>query len=369
MSSLKDYFLELDSIPEITNEQKKTLLSLFVDPNIRNKIFNIVMSDWKINDFFMENIWLWEEKLSEIDSFFNQNNFIDIKTFFKDLKSILEKNYELFNFYIYEFDNNRNILKDITTRKEIKSDTYNLDVNQSKFIVDIKNWIFNFWYITIQNETWIYFINCELKPQFINNWDENIKNEVLQIKKLFNKYWIKTKINQVCSFIQAKYLDSLTQTLKVDYLSQISKDSKYSVIYLDIDDFKNINDTYLHSQWDIYLQEFSKILKDSVRVDDKVIRYWWDEFVILVDTQDLAVLESIINRIKINIITWRTYLKHPQTNTDILVKFSWSIWYSIYEKWSNINELVDQADNEMYRVKKKSKQEKKIENNQTALRH
>ncbi|WML48374.1 GGDEF domain-containing protein [Neobacillus sp. PS3-34] len=61
-----------------------------------------------------------------------------------------------------------------------------------------------------------------------------------------------------------------------------SNDEKFSltILYLDLDDFKPVNDTYGHAAGDILLQEVAKKLKNNVRGKDFVARLGGDEFVI-----------------------------------------------------------------------------------------
>jgi diguanylate cyclase (GGDEF)-like protein/PAS domain S-box-containing protein len=88
---------------------------------------------------------------------------------------------------------------------------------------------------------------------------------------------------------QANY-DSLTDLpnrfLTLDRLSQIIKEAqrnktKAAVIFLDLDDFKKINDSISHEVGDKLLIEAAKRLKNSVRIDDTVSRLGGDEFIIL----------------------------------------------------------------------------------------
>jgi diguanylate cyclase (GGDEF)-like protein/PAS domain S-box-containing protein len=88
---------------------------------------------------------------------------------------------------------------------------------------------------------------------------------------------------------QANY-DSLTdlpnRILTLDRLSQIIKEAqrnkcKAAVIFLDLDDFKKINDSISHEVGDKLLVEAAKRLKNTVRMDDTVSRLGGDEFIIL----------------------------------------------------------------------------------------
>lgn len=90
--------------------------------------------------------------------------------------------------------------------------------------------------------------------------------------------------------------DKLTGIYNRDYLDiSIDEEMKYaneykiavSLIYLDIDNFKNINDTYGHSSGDIVLKEFAKAIKEVVRNRDVFARWGGDEFAILMPGTDI----------------------------------------------------------------------------------
>ncbi|MEW6087846.1 MAG: diguanylate cyclase [bacterium] len=84
--------------------------------------------------------------------------------------------------------------------------------------------------------------------------------------------------------------DSLTGLYNYGYLTErLSSELKrarryilpFSIIMMDIDYFKSINDTYGHEFGDKILKELSQFLKNSVRSNDVVVRYGGEEFVVL----------------------------------------------------------------------------------------
>jgi diguanylate cyclase (GGDEF)-like protein/PAS domain S-box-containing protein len=107
---------------------------------------------------------------------------------------------------------------------------------------------------------------------------------------------------------QANY-DSLTDLpnrfLTLDRLSQIIKEAqrnrhKAAVIFLDLDDFKKINDSISHEVGDKLLVEAAKRLKHTVRIDDTVSRLGGDEFIILLghlkdENEVQPVAEKLLN--------------------------------------------------------------------------
>lgn len=72
-----------------------------------------------------------------------------------------------------------------------------------------------------------------------------------------------------------------------------------ALIFLDMDNFKHVNDTLGHVKGDLLLQQLAARLLDCVREQDTVARYGGDEFIVLIpDTNDTDVVINIIGRIR-----------------------------------------------------------------------
>ena len=74
-----------------------------------------------------------------------------------------------------------------------------------------------------------------------------------------------------------------------------------SLIYLDIDNFKNINDTYGHSSGDIVLKEFARAIKEVVRNRDVFARWGGDEFAILMPGTDIEGAKIAAEKVRVAI--------------------------------------------------------------------
>jgi len=154
-------------------------------------------------------------------------------------------------------------------------------------------------------------------------------------------------------------LDSLTSLLNRrgidDFFDDLLKkhknhDTKFAILYLDLDNFKIINDTFGHHIGDLALIEVSKRLQTIVRENDAVGRIGGDEFVLLIDDiceseKVLLMAQRIIKEFEHLIIIE----KHQ-------IKISFSIGISIYPfNGSNQKMLFKTADIAMYQAKAEGK--------------
>lgn len=120
-----------------------------------------------------------------------------------------------------------------------------------------------------------------------------------------------------------------------------------SLIIFDIDDFKNINDSYGHQAGDEVLIEISKIVLGNVREHDFVVRWGGEEFLILLPetTSDGAIIVAEKIRKVIESISF--------TNKDIKVTSSFGI--SLMKKDDTEKELISRADKALYQAKESGK--------------
>lgn len=87
-------------------------------------------------------------------------------------------------------------------------------------------------------------------------------------------------------------------TLRREHSRQVRGAGSFGIILLDIDHFKNVNDTYGHQCGDAVLQEVARIMTASVRAYDTVGRYGGEEFLIVVPSTDAASVFGLSERIR-----------------------------------------------------------------------
>lgn len=152
------------------------------------------------------------------------------------------------------------------------------------------------------------------------------------------------------------YYDSLTalpnRVLLADRLHQSMARVKrraqlLAVLYLDLDGFKDINDTYGHDAGDKLLISFSDHMKQTLREGDTLARIGGDEFVlILTDFANVAESEPIISRLL-------SAAAQPIYLDDLVLQVSASLGVTFYpqSEETDADLLIRQADQAMYQAK------------------
>ena len=156
------------------------------------------------------------------------------------------------------------------------------------------------------------------------------------------------------------HYDALTglpnRILKEDRLNQailrVQRNGGYiAVVYIDLDKFKEVNDTYGHEVGDKVLIEVATRMKRALRGGDTLSRLGGDEFVaIIADMDDTSVALPVLKRL----------LKgacDPIELGEITIEISASIGVVFYPQKSEVNgdELISQADEAMYIAKQSGK--------------
>ena len=153
-----------------------------------------------------------------------------------------------------------------------------------------------------------------------------------------------------------QYLDSLTKCYNRHYLPHIEDfelaGEEFYVSFLDIDHFKNINDTYGHKTGDIVLQEFAKVLKSSLKgKKDFVLRWGGEEFVLFFKVKDKNIFteEKLLERLEFIRETIEDLEIIGENGDYIKITSSFGVCSNTD---ISINERISLADISLYEAKK-----------------
>ncbi|WP_400245662.1 diguanylate cyclase [Niallia sp. JL1B1071] len=155
---------------------------------------------------------------------------------------------------------------------------------------------------------------------------------------------------------ELSYLDTLTQLPNrrslLEELDQVIKVSEqmnksFGIMFVDLDGFKQINDSYGHAKGDFLLKQVSEYLKLCIREEDVVGRFGGDEFIIIlpnaVQTDCIVIAQKIIDNM-------------PLFISDFQDQVTLSIGISLYPQNGNdLDTIMLLADKAMYKAKKHGK--------------
>ena len=151
-----------------------------------------------------------------------------------------------------------------------------------------------------------------------------------------------------------------------ELISRAKKDNTktFSVLFLDLDNFKKYNDNFSHDIGDFVLKSIAALLQNNVRAMDLTARYGGDEFVIVINhsemTAAVATAERIMRKIKevggyakeISEVLGRPVTIEPQDKIACSIGV---VHYVPELKVANAEDLMAMADDMMYQAKKSGK--------------
>ncbi len=138
---------------------------------------------------------------------------------------------------------------------------------------------------------------------------------------------------------------------KLEKFILLSKRNKQalSLLFIDIDDFKNVNDTFGHEVGDSVLKEVANILKLNIRETDICARWGGEEFVIAFigsSAQEILSLSNAINKAMQQSSLLKSLLEKPLTISGGLTDM---------QKSDTIDSIISRADKAMYQAKEAGK--------------
>jgi diguanylate cyclase (GGDEF)-like protein len=186
----------------------------------------------------------------------------------------------------------------------------------------------------------------------------NIKSFFYHTKHYVVSFTDITELQEYTYELQYKAThDGLTKLINRQKLNdeldkEILREARYkhslSILMFDIDDFKNINDTYGHDIGDIVLIDISKILKDATRITDMTCRWGGEEFMVLLPetpmNDALFVAQTIIKNVK------------EYTNKDVYIPITISCGAAAFKVGQDNKEsFIKNVDIALYQAKKNGK--------------
>ena len=168
------------------------------------------------------------------------------------------------------------------------------------------------------------------------HYQTQLKNTLIELEKI-------SRIDGLTQIYNRRHWQ---ESLEQEYSKSRRHDKKLSLIMLDLDYFKLLNDNYGHQCGDMVLIEVSTLISSLLRVEDIFGRYGGEEFAIILPETELSGAIDLAQRI-CNIIATTELIYNEQA---INVTVSLGVAQLSTEE-SNYEELITQSDNALYQAK------------------
>jgi diguanylate cyclase (GGDEF)-like protein len=186
----------------------------------------------------------------------------------------------------------------------------------------------------------------------------SLQNEILKKKNA-----LITKQSKKLELLATR--DSLTElSNRRDFLEKAEQEKtrfkrtnrRFTLIMLDIDHFKNVNDTYGHECGDKVLVGVARILEKTLRAQDILARWGGEEFICLLPETKVDGAKHVAEKIRTTVETLR------QDCNDISISVTVTLGICEYKGLSSIKECIRRADAALYKGKKQGRNQVVISN-------
>jgi len=147
---------------------------------------------------------------------------------------------------------------------------------------------------------------------------------------------------------------STMELLEKEIIRSQRYQKQFSVVMIDIDDFKSKNDKYGHQAGNDALAAFAKVIKKSLRGIDRVGRYGGEEFIVILPETDAQYALSAVERIRKNLEQTKITSAHLENGKELTLRFSAGV-AAFPHNGKDLRELIWVVDKALLQAKREGK--------------
>jgi len=183
--------------------------------------------------------------------------------------------------------------------------------------------------------------NAEKELEYVNHEFEVLNNKLKEL----------SVVDELSGLYNRRHFyDTLTKTMKI--FSRVrgrGYSSTFSLVIMDIDNFKKVNDTYGHLIGDLAIKHVADLIKKNTRLSDYVFRYGGDEFAVILPDTDVKGSKELAERLR------KTVEISPLQFNGTVLTMTLSLGASTFQDQVDSMEIVQEADMKLYESKNKGR--------------
>jgi diguanylate cyclase (GGDEF)-like protein/PAS domain S-box-containing protein len=343
-ASLSEFILNFSNMPLGSNDKCLTHFS-FIKKNI--EVYVSIINKSPIH-FLIEYSADLVQDASVVDLVDHSNNLL----------SLVDKNYHYLSVneqYCHKWGMEKSeiinqhvatVLGEEAFNKVVKKE---LDLCFSGTIRTYTDWFYS------EKKKQMLFLKVAYQPVFDNQSDQ-VKSVAVTVTDITDIQVQNEKLTEQAFHDSLTALDN--RHALIDYFEKLSatltRNDCYTLVMIDLDDFKRVNDLYGHNVGDELLKAFATNLKNALRSDDFCCRWGGDEFVLLLaQGQTIQTLEAATESINERFHALQEKVYHVgEQQLSLTFSFGLALFP---EQSKNLKQLVSIADIKMYSEKKLQK--------------
>lgn len=170
-----------------------------------------------------------------------------------------------------------------------------------------------------------------------------IENNTIEMKKEMERINRLTVTDELTGAYNRRYINEI---LPLEIIDSSIHDRTITIAIMDIDYFKNINDTYGHLAGDYILKEVVKIIRKNIRSIDSIARYGGEEFIIIFNHNKCEDILKVIERIR------KKIEEYDFIFDGIKINVSASFGVEGIGENESVETLLEKADKKLYEAKR-----------------
>lgn len=181
----------------------------------------------------------------------------------------------------------------------------------------------------------------------LNEMNERLRLQLVEIEKLQAILHEQAIQDPLTGLYNRRFME---EALKQEFARAKRGNQPFSVVMMDMDNLKTLNDKYGHAVGDLALKSLSKLLKAQTRTEDIACRFGGDEFFVILHNADEIMASTRLKE-------WSESAEEIDiVHEGIHLPVSFSAGIASYPVYKSIEEIIHAADKAMYEIKAKKKQ-------------